>query len=520
MTPATQRFLSAALSDQGPVRPNNEDRVHCDDSRGIYLVVDGMGGHEAGEHAAEIAVERLRLRLERQTGTVEQRIREAITLANNAILETAEAQPEWHGMACVLTVAVIEGNRVVVGHVGDSRLYKITHGAITKITHDHSPVGEREDGGELTEEEAMRHPRRNEVFRDVGSVERTPEDPEFIEIQETPFEPDGALLLCSDGLSDAVPSREILHIVERNAADRRRAVEELVQAATKSGKDNVSAILVVGDRFSPLGERPRSDEDTGRLNVAAPSRSWYMAPPAWLAAGVVMGALAALGFFAWIAGFRFEPATTTTIIGPPTSLQEALAKAKPGSTIEVTAGTYTGPVQLKEGVDLIARPPYEAVILGTLTANGIRRGRVEGFRIREGGVRLHDSDIILDRNEISDCRTAGIEFTGNSRGAVIGCSIHNNAGPGILVADSATPSIERSLLYDNAAAAGALGPGLLIRSQFLPHVIENTFYGNGAEAVWLTQGGEEIAKHNHFLAGGKVEKSPKLRTLAPAGVNR
>ena len=144
--------------------------------------MDGMGGHQAGEKAAEIAVERIRVRLERQTGSVEQRLREAITLANNAIYESAQNKPEWKGMACVLTAAVVENGQVTVGHVGDSRLYKIKRGTIEKITHDHSPVGEREDNGELTETEAMQHPRRNEVYRDVGSEERTPDDEGFIDI--------------------------------------------------------------------------------------------------------------------------------------------------------------------------------------------------------------------------------------------------------------------------------------------------------------------------------------------------
>src|SRR5690242_11422222 len=103
MPPAVPQFSSAASSDQGFVRPNNEDRVYCDDARGLFLVVDGMGGHQAGEKAAEIAVERIKARLERQTGTVEQRVREAITLANNAIYEMAQTKPEWSGMACVLT---------------------------------------------------------------------------------------------------------------------------------------------------------------------------------------------------------------------------------------------------------------------------------------------------------------------------------------------------------------------------------------------------------------------------------
>src|ERR1051325_8825541 len=133
----------------GRVRHNNEDAWHADSDRGIFLVVDGIGGQAAGEKAAEIAVERVRARLERQTGTTEQRIREAITMANREILNAARSNPEWQGMACVLTVAVLENGSAVVGHVGDSRLYRIRGGEIQKITHDHSPVGEREDNEEL-----------------------------------------------------------------------------------------------------------------------------------------------------------------------------------------------------------------------------------------------------------------------------------------------------------------------------------------------------------------------------------
>src|SRR3954463_10708022 len=179
----------AGLSDMGRVRKNNEDAWHADPDRGIYLVVDGIGGHAAGEKAAEIAVERVRARLERQTGAVEQRIREAITLANNEIYRAAAENPEWEGMACVLTLAVLENGSAVVGHVGDSRLYRMRAGEIRKITHDHSPVGEREDVGELSEADAMRHPRRNEVFRDVGSEEHAPDDADFIEVRRIPFEP-------------------------------------------------------------------------------------------------------------------------------------------------------------------------------------------------------------------------------------------------------------------------------------------------------------------------------------------
>ena len=139
------KLKCAGASDTGRVRNNNEDAWHIDADRGIFLVVDGIGGQAAGEKAAEIAVERVRARLERQTGATEQRIREAITLANNEILRAAHENPEWEGMACVLTLAVLENGSAVVGHVGDSRLYQIRGGEIRKITHDHSPVGERED---------------------------------------------------------------------------------------------------------------------------------------------------------------------------------------------------------------------------------------------------------------------------------------------------------------------------------------------------------------------------------------
>ena len=123
--PVKTQLRCAGESHVGMVRQNNEDRVYCDPDRGIFLVVDGIGGQAAGEKAADIAIDRVRARLERQTGTAEERIREAITVANNEILQAAATNPEWQGMACVLTVAVVENGRAIIGHVGDSRLYQI-----------------------------------------------------------------------------------------------------------------------------------------------------------------------------------------------------------------------------------------------------------------------------------------------------------------------------------------------------------------------------------------------------------
>ena len=242
------------LAIAGRVRTDNQDRCYVDDALGIFLVVDGLGGHAAGEKAAETAVEVIRSELAKPGADPRHRVRAAITEANNRIYDLAEENEAWRGMACVLTLAVMADDRVVVGHVGDSRLYLIWNGAIRKLTSDHSPVGEREDRGELTEQEAMQHPRRNEVFRDVGSRRREPDEEEFIEMKEFLFKPDAAILLCSDGLSDLVTSAEMTESIERYDGDPDKVVEDLVDRANQAGgTDNVTAVFVAGSEFLGTG---------------------------------------------------------------------------------------------------------------------------------------------------------------------------------------------------------------------------------------------------------------------------
>jgi parallel beta-helix repeat protein len=529
MNPAGPRYLSAASTHQGYVRGNNEDRVYSDDVRGFFLVVDGMGGHEAGEQAAGIAVEMIRVRLERQTGTVEQRLREAITLANNAIYDAAQAKPECKGMACVLTAAVVEDNVVTIGHVGDSRLYRLKRGLIEKITHDHSPVGEREDSGELTEPQAMQHPRRNEVYRDVGSEPHSPGDADFIEVLQIPFEPDGALLLCSDGLSDAIPSNEILRIVE-SSANRQVAVDALVGAAIKIGKDNVSAVLVEGRRFEPAGET------TDRLHPlvqmpeppppppppATPPRHtpWYFSGPACLFYGLIIGA----GLLFAVERYLTEKPTTQAPqiieVKAPESIAAAVEKANAGDTVYVSPGTYGGPIHLKNGVNLLARPGHGAVIEGAVTADNVRRVRFEGFHVRgPGGIRIHDSDIAITRDEISGAHEAGVTFSGASTGSIVACSIHNNAGGGIVVKDKSAPAIENNTIVSNGLgsgtrpAASTLRPGLSLQTSEDLAVTGNSFALNGAEAIWLTEEDDEIVDKNYFNVVGKPDRRAKFRIV-------
>src|SRR5687768_1017285 len=204
-------------SDTGLIREHNEDRLLLLPEIGIFGVVDGMGGHRAGEKAAEIAVAVLKANFlkARPATSPAERIRQvqlAILDANNQIYEMGLANEEWHGMACVLTVAMIRDDTLTVGHVGDSRLYRISRNKIEKLTRDHSPVGMREDANELTETEAMRDAHRHEVLRDVGSELRPEDDYNFADVFEVPFEPASGIVLCSDGLTDMVTSADILQV--------------------------------------------------------------------------------------------------------------------------------------------------------------------------------------------------------------------------------------------------------------------------------------------------------------------
>ena len=272
---ATEKWRSGAATDPGRMRTENQDRSYIDDSLGIFVVIDGLGGHAAGGKAAETALEVIRGEMETGDGSIEQRVRGAIAAANNRIADLAEENEEWRGMACVLTLAAIDSDRVVVGHVGDSRLYLVWNGTVRKLTSDHSPVGEREDRGELSESEAMAHPRRHEVFRDVGTRRRDPNDEDFVEMKEFLFKPDAAILLCSDGLSDLVTTAEMTEIIERYDGDAGQVARDLVNAANRAGgKDNVTAVFVAGSEFlgaaSPEAAEARARHSITRARETAP----------------------------------------------------------------------------------------------------------------------------------------------------------------------------------------------------------------------------------------------------------
>jgi serine/threonine protein phosphatase PrpC len=503
----TAQFNAAGLSDPGRKRENNEDRFHADPDRGIYFVIDGVGGQAAGEKAADTAWKILKGRLERPTGTVADRIREGITLANNEIHRLAEANDEWHGMACVLTVAVIEDGQIHIGQVGDSRLYLIQPGEIRKLTHDHSPVGEREDRGEIDEVAAMRHPRRNEVYRDVGTVEHSPDDPDFIEYSVAPLPADGALLLCSDGLTDLVTSRQILSVVEANAGNPHMAARALVEAANEAGgKDNVTVVLVETPRFAPGVRRRRSSPRTS-LPLDPIRPALFASRPALL----LYGLLLAVPLVFWLkphwldtqAGQQFgwgavRQSRTWRIAN---DISAAIENAVPGDTVVVAPGTYNESVRLRSGINLISERPGEAIIRSNAIAiagEDVRDVRVEGFRIQpddnlylQVGIQLLESSVEIVDNEISGTVTAGVELQGASGTVLRANTVQARSRAAIVISgEGVGPRITGNML----SAEGH--PAIVVAGQATPVLVSNTI--RAAEPLFLPPGQnpEEVLRRN------------------------
>ena len=555
-----KRPLAAAGSDPGRERENNEDRVLCDSERGIYAVIDGVGGESGGEIAAQTALEILQARLSRRTTDPARLIREAIALANKQIYDQARANPNLAGMAAVLTVAVVDDGQATIGHVGDSRLYLLRPGRIQKVTRDHSPVGAREDAGEIAEEEAMRHPRRNEIFRDVGSAPHQPDEEGFIDVTRIEVPADAALLLCSDGLSDLVPSAAILAAVESSAGDPPAAVKELIaQANAAGGKDNVSVVLVEGDRYAAAvrGRQPGKTAPAATASTAARPAlrgaghvppggvrrflGAFVSRPAFLIYGLFLGAFA---FAMFGQGWQpvgpcdgGEPADVLRVgvgDGGIATIGAALVQARVGQTVLVAPGEYREAVQLRDSVHLVSEVPRGAVILppagsGTpaVSAQGVANARFEGFRIAgdaqtplQVGLRLADSAVRVEGVEIAGAGAAAIDVAGADRSTIRYSYLHDNPGGGVLVAGSAAPKLQHNLIARNGRAAGSPPrPGVEVRETARPELIDNRIEGNGGGGVLLPnpERADEIYGWNWFGASSRAEA---VRAPAPAPAPR
>jgi len=517
--PTHRTITAAGATDAGRQREVNEDRFYVDESRGLFIVIDGVGGQAAGGKAADVALCMLRERLERETGPVRERVREAITVANNEIHRMASTRPEWDGMACVLTVALVQDGTATIGHVGDTRLYRLRDGRIEKITRDHSPVGEREDANEISERHAMRHPRRNEVYRDVGSEPHGPDDPEFVDLHEIRFDPGDALLLCSDGLSDLVESSAILEVVNEHAGNPHSVVRGLIDAANAAGgKDNVTAVYL-----------EQATESAAVLLENTPRRRRGV-----ILATIIGLVLLLIGFIVYRAGYvpALEWPTAvvasrnlqTQIVSPGESIAAALERAQPGGEIFVEPGEYRERVTLTRNVHLISRTPRGATIRLPATASdtnpdpavvatGSASGSLVGFRIVGDaqtplgvGILIEGSGVSLVNVEVSGAAKAAVLFARESSAELMSSDIHDNPGAALAIQAGARPRITHNVFNRNGLSQNTPA-AFTVEEGAVPFLHQNVFLGMRPDVFTGIDPATRLTlEHDNWFMAGRSAK--------------
>ncbi len=241
-------FEFASALDTGRARKNNEDSVALNAEAGVAVLADGMGGYNAGEVAAGMATSMIctgvsQWLAEHHQPTYEdlgQAMSLAVNEANRAIFDAANGNPQFSGMGTTLVMAVLATDRLTVGHVGDSRAYRLRGGELQRLTRDHSLLQEQLDVGLITPAQAARSVNRNLVTRAVG-VDSCVE----LEVTRHELAADDLLLLCSDGLTDMVDDEGICDLLCHTHPSLDAACQSLVEAANSAGgRDNISVVLV------------------------------------------------------------------------------------------------------------------------------------------------------------------------------------------------------------------------------------------------------------------------------------
>jgi protein phosphatase len=259
LTMTTTDFDFFAATDVGRRRKNNEDALICIPQVGIFLVADGMGGEKYGEVASHMAADRFVNLVTPYLADEEMTIPfdytqgeyflsvlvHAIEGANQAVVEYSEENATHKGMGSTLTAAVWHDNTLFVGHVGDTRLYRITLKKILLETEDHSKVQEMVRQKIISPEEAWNHPQKNVITRCVGRKKKITPDVFSLKIKDG-----DTFLLCSDGLTDMLRDEEIHQIILLSDS-LRSAGNQLIQSANdRGGKDNITVVLfrLIGDK--------------------------------------------------------------------------------------------------------------------------------------------------------------------------------------------------------------------------------------------------------------------------------
>lgn len=236
-----------AKSDVGKVRNMNQDYYYIstdEDLIKVYILADGMGGYNGGEVASKLATATALSyiksnfdKISKEKEEILKLIKSAIEYANMIVYEKSNEQQELEGMGTTLEICLIYNNKIYIGHVGDSRIYRIRKEFIRKLTKDHSYVQKLVNDGTITKEEAANHPKKNMLTKALGCTV-------FVEPDVTVkgFIKDDIILICSDGLTNMVNEEEIYNIVKFNY---RIAPEKLIEKANENGGyDNITAIVI------------------------------------------------------------------------------------------------------------------------------------------------------------------------------------------------------------------------------------------------------------------------------------
>jgi serine/threonine protein phosphatase PrpC len=243
-------ILSAGGTDIGRKRKTNQDSICLDHAHNLFAVADGMGGHNGGDIASQLSVKVIPEFMKTNSSEDPQTLmKNLIQEVNRAILKKANENSELQGMGTTLSAIHFSGPQLVIGNVGDSRVYMINNQLIYQLTRDHSFVQEKLNLGIYTREEAVRDPQKNVLVRSVGFEEEL-----LVDVFHYRICKNDIFLICSDGLHGKVSDNDILHIVQRNIPDPSRCqltdvqktVDDLIQQANENGgQDNISVILAV-----------------------------------------------------------------------------------------------------------------------------------------------------------------------------------------------------------------------------------------------------------------------------------
>lgn len=252
-------YVLVSATDTGRARSNNEDAVQLDTEAGLAVLADGMGGYNAGEVASQMATHRVISELGAwlrsqpdlpSVAELKRALEDGVEKANREIFNMANTNPHCAGMGTTLVVASFRPGQLMVGHVGDSRAYRLRAGRLRQLTKDHSLLQEQIDAGLITPEQALYATHKNLVTRAVGV-----EDTVLLDTSLHDLQPGDWVLLCSDGLSDMLNDSE-LEFLLAGQSSLEAAAAALVDAANQAGgRDNISVILARHDGSSPPGAR-------------------------------------------------------------------------------------------------------------------------------------------------------------------------------------------------------------------------------------------------------------------------